>query len=77
MTLPQNDLLVEHLVELSEKLKPHQIPVIVGGGMSSYLRCVFLYKNAISRYGFSIDTRSTDDLDVFLTTEVIAIWLKS
>lgn len=65
-----NDVLLEHLLELERELQKHDIQIIVGGGLSLYLRQT--YRPASSpRYPINVETRSTDDIDLFLSSEII------
>lgn len=66
----ENDPLIEQLLELVKELDPENIPVILGGGMSLYLRHRFLSER-IPRYPFDVGTRSTADLDLFLSAQLI------
>lgn len=70
MTAHDNDPLVVQLAELAKALDAENIPVILGGGMSLYLRRIYL--SAITpRYPFVIPARSTGDLDLFLSAGLI------
>lgn len=66
-----NDTLVEAAVELANELGRHDIPLILGGGLSLYIRTKYLQKKRSPRYKSQIITRSTKDIDVFLTGDLI------
>lgn len=66
----ENDPLLEHLLELGKKLDAVNIPIILGGGMSLYLRLKDR-KEPTERYPFVPPTRSTNDLDLFLSSKLI------
>lgn len=66
-----NDPLVHHLVELVKELDKDGISIILGGGMSLYLRLRFM-TGRTPRYPFDPLVRSTADLDVFLSSRLIA-----
>lgn len=65
-----NDLLLEHLLDLEKEFSLHDVRLIVGGGLSLYLRQVYRPSSA-TRYPFHAGTRSTDDIDLFLSSEII------
>ncbi|MBI5597680.1 MAG: hypothetical protein HY928_16455 [Elusimicrobia bacterium] len=67
----ENDPLLEHLLELGKKLDAANIPIILGGRMSLYLRLKDRREPTV-RYPFVPPTRSTNDLDLFLSPELIA-----
>jgi len=71
MTPDENDPLVRHLIELAVELDAENIPIILGGGMSLYLRQKFMSSRA-PRYPFGLPARSTADLDLFLSSRLIA-----
>ncbi len=66
-----NDQLLTHLVHLQRELEKANIPLILGGGMSLYVRMQYLNVAKSSRYPFTIETRSTNDLDLFLSADLI------
>lgn len=66
-----NQLLEDYLIELHEELKKKGIPLVLGGGMSLYLRNHVLRTQSNDRYNFQIETRSTDDFDLFLSSDLI------
>jgi hypothetical protein len=53
MTIEDNDPLVHHLAELAKRLDTENIPIILGGGMSLYLRQKFM-SGRNSRYPFDL-----------------------
>ena len=66
-----NDELLKHFLELQQALADKGVPIILGGGMSLYINLT--YKNGDnSRYPFGIKVRPTNDLDIFLTADLIA-----
>ena len=71
MTADDHDPLVHHLAELAKGLDTENIPIILGGGMSLYLRQKFL-SGRNPRYPFDLPARSTADLDIFLSSRLIA-----
>ena len=71
MTADDNDPLVHHLAELAKGLDTENIPIILGGGMSLYLRQKFMSRQT-ARYPFDLLARSTADLDLFLSSRLIA-----
>ena len=66
-----SDQLLIHLVELQGELDENDIPLIVGGGMSIYLRHTYVRTQQSHRYPFNLEIRSTNDIDLFLTSELI------
>lgn len=66
-----NDILIESLKELAIELEKRNIPLILGGGLSLYIRTIFLKKNRSPRYRNQIFQRSTKDIDIFLTSEMV------
>lgn len=71
MTNNSNDQLLAHLIELQQELERSKIPLILGGGMSLYVRMQYLRSEPSTRYPFGVETRSTNDLDFFLTSDLI------
>lgn len=67
----ESDPLLQSLLELVKELDIDNIPIILGGGMSLYLRLKFMSQQT-HRYPFEIQTRSTADLDCFLSPQLIA-----
>lgn len=66
-----NDPLVSCLAELVAELDKENLPVILGGGLSQYLRGKFNGGRS-PRYPFTVPARSTEDLDIFLSPRLIA-----
>ncbi len=66
-----NQLLEDYLIELHEELEKTGIPLVLGGGMSLYLRNHVLRTQSNERYNFQVETRSTDDFDLFLSSDLI------
>ncbi len=66
----ENDPLLHHLLELIKELDAENIAVILGGGMSLYIRLKIM-SPPNRRYPFDIQVRSTNDLDLFLSSELI------
>lgn len=54
-----NDQLLAQLLELHSELEAAKIPLILGGGMSLYLRLQYLGRQTSPNYPFAIETRST------------------
>ena len=72
MTPHENDPLVACLAELAAELDRENIPVILGGGLSQYLRGK-LDGGRSPRYPFAAPARSTEDLDLFLSPPLRAL----
>lgn len=72
LTFSENDYLISSLVELAKVLEKFDIPLILGGGLSLYLRTVLLNKKYSPRFPKRILQRSTKDIDIFLTSDLIA-----
>ncbi len=70
MIKDENDPLLHHLLELIKELDAENIAVILGGGMSLYIRLKIM-SPPTRRYPFDIQVRSTNDLDLFLSSELI------
>lgn len=66
-----NDALIAPLVELAMELNKSDIPLILGGGLSLYLRTTLLKKKYSPRFPRRIMQRSTKDIDIFLTSDLI------
>lgn len=64
------DLLTRELLHLKARLS--DIPFLIGGGMGLYLRSEYHESERSPRYQRPVPTRSTKDLDVILSAEVIA-----
>lgn len=67
----ENDLLISSLIELTKELERYSIPLIVGCGLSLYLRTVIFKKKYSSRYPKRVLQRSTKDIDIFLSSDLI------
>lgn len=65
------DFLIDALVELAKSLKDKGIPLLIGGGLSLYIRTVYIHKKRSPRYPKKVSQRSTKDIDVFLTSDII------
>jgi len=70
-SLFENDHLISALIELANTLEKHNIPLIIGGGLSLYLRSFLLHKVRSPRYPKRVVQRSTKDIDIFLTSDLI------
>jgi hypothetical protein len=68
----KNDILLESLVELANELGKYEVPLIVGGGLSLYIRTAYINKRRSPRYKERVFQKSTKDIDVFLTSDLIA-----
>jgi len=66
-----HDPLGETLVDLAARLVGADIPLIVGGGYGLVLRREYLQSEGTSTLGPLLPARATEDLDLFLTAEVI------
>jgi hypothetical protein len=66
-----NDSLISPLIELAKELEKSGIPLILGGGLSLYLRTVLLNKKYSPRFPKRVLQRSTKDIDIFLTNDLI------
>lgn len=67
-----NDPLIQQLRLLTQALDPHGIRLIVGGGYGLLLRAEQIREGGVrTRFGKLPGTRSTTDLDIFLSAEVI------
>ena len=66
-----NNILLDILAELKEQLDRYNIPLIIGGGMGIYIRRLFLKEERQTRYPTTTTLRSTTDIDVFFTGELI------
>lgn len=64
------DLLTRELLHLKARLP--DTPFLIGGGMGIYLRSQYHDSDRSPRYPRPVPTRSTKDLDVILSAEVIA-----
>lgn len=66
-----NDLLLKDLELLAEKLQPRDIPLFLGGGLGIHLRTRELLSSGVRTLHPVLEPRSTSDIDVFLSTDVI------
>jgi hypothetical protein len=66
------DILLQASSELSTELAKNDIPLIIGGGLSLYIRTTFLKKKRSPRYPYQAFQRSTKDIDIYLTSNLIA-----
>ena len=67
----ESDFLLETLSSIASEFEKYNIPTIVGGGFSLYLKSRFFKKERSSRYPNQTFMRSTKDIDIFLTNELI------
>lgn len=66
------DPLKIELIGIIEALHPHGIDLIVGGGYGLYLRTEHILKtHPRTRFSDSLEARSTEDLDFFLSVDII------
>lgn len=65
------DMLVEELLTLNSRLNECGISLILGGGMGLFLRDSYLGGTRSPRYPVRSESRTTKDLDVLLTADVI------
>jgi len=70
-SLFENDHLISALIELANLLEKQSIPLIIGGGLSLYLRSFLHQKIRSPRYPKRVVQRSTKDIDIFLTSDLI------
>lgn len=66
------DDLLNELITVQHAMRQHNIPFLLGGGMGLFLRDTYHGGTRQPRYPRSVPSRSTKDLDLFLTAEVIA-----
>ena len=60
------------LIQLADSLAPFNIPLIVGGGYGLLLRQQFVEEQGIKTLYALPEARATQDLDIFLSLELIA-----
>lgn len=65
------DYLLEATFELADEFERIGIPLIIGGGFSQYIRTLYFNKVQSLRYPSKILQRSTKDIDLFLTADII------
>ena len=70
-SLDQNDYLLKALFELAKELSKFNIPLIIGGGLSLYLRTIYSSKVRSPRYPKQMEQRVTKDIDIFLSSDII------
>lgn len=63
--------MIKYLIELQKSLDQEDVEFVIGGGLSLYIRQVYHYQTHSDRYPFIIQSRSTEDIDVFLNSDVI------
>jgi hypothetical protein len=66
-----DDILLQTIVELKELLDKYEIPLIIGGGMGIYLRRLCLIEDRQTKYDKIVDLRTTSDVDIFLSADLI------
>lgn len=67
-----NNLLLDELINLAEQFDKANLPLIIGGGLSLFIRTSLIKKKTGQRYPIQPDQRSTKDIDIFLNSEIIA-----
>ncbi|HEX4950901.1 MAG TPA: hypothetical protein VFZ34_29840 [Blastocatellia bacterium] len=72
------DPMREQLINLAQRLQPKGIKLIVGGGYGLILKTEYIVKNKWqTRFPDLPEARSTNDIDIFLSTEIITDTTKS
>jgi len=66
-----SDPLIASACELCTALDKRSIRPIIAGGLGLYLRELFLNQERQARYPLRMESRTTRDIDVFLTVEMI------
>lgn len=66
------DLLGAELQRLATALEPHGVPIIIGGGYGLLLRQRYVEASGAPTLRSVPTARSTNDLDVFLTVELVS-----
>lgn len=67
-----SDVLIKNLLELVKCLQDEGVGVVIGGGLSYYLRQAYMVKNVPPHYSqLHFESRSTQDIDVFLGPQII------
>lgn len=70
--MPETDPIKEELRKLVRVLKPHEIRLIIGGGYGLLLRTEHIQRTGVrTRFPEIPGARSTNDLDIFLSAEII------
>lgn len=67
----QNDYLLKALFELAKELSSFNVPLIIGGGLSLYIRTTYFHKVRSPRYPKQTEQRVTKDMDIFLSSDII------
>ena len=70
------DYLLEAACQLADEFEKIEIPLIIGGGFSQYIRTLYFNKVQSLRYPNKILQRSTEDIDLFLTADIIVDYKK-
>lgn len=72
------DPMREQLINLAQRLQPHEIKLIVGGGYGLLLKTEYIQRSKLqTRFPDFPAARSTNDIDIFLSTEIITDAAKS
>lgn len=66
-----NDELLKHFLALQAALEERGVSIVLGGGMSLYVNLTFR-NNDTRRYPFEIKVRPTNDLDIYLSADILA-----
>lgn len=66
-----SDFLLETLSSLAKEFDKIKVPLILGGGLSMYIKIRFMKKKRSPRYQLLPFQRSTKDIDIFLTSDII------
>ncbi len=66
-----NNLLLQELIFLAKEFEKENLPLIIGGGLSLFIRTGLLKKSTSQRYPIQTNQRSTKDIDIFLNSEII------
>lgn len=69
--LDGSDFLLETLSSLAKEFDKIKVPLILGGGLSMYIKIRFMKKKRSPRYQRLPFQRSTKDIDIFLTSDII------
>lgn len=69
--LDESDFLLETLSSLAKEFDKIKVPLILGGGLSMYIKIRFMKKKRSPRYQRLPFQRSTKDIDIFLTSDII------
>lgn len=72
------DPMREQLIKLAQRLKQEDIKLIIGGGYGLILKSEYIQRNDLpTRFADLPEIRSTNDIDIFLSTEIITDAVKS